>query len=247
MVEHKRPYLLNNVTLDLITVQNKAWNDTVGMLMHIQLQLKPFKQVVDNVGSHKVIEVQQAFAEAGWIVKYLPPYMTAELQPMDIAVNAVCKAYIRKYRMRQCIESIQSYRKEYDAAKKLHEANVKQLKCKLLFHPPAFTPPCPTYKDGVTAMLTLINDQNSSFNTTKFRESVHRTFQKVGLARSMDSTNDDVYYMNYTPSVSSGTVKKTSSTPSSTMVIDRVVDPEVSLIDMLFNLEIKDYVEDDEL
>jgi hypothetical protein len=38
-----RPYLINSNTLDLITVQSKAWNDTAGCLMWIQLQLKAFK------------------------------------------------------------------------------------------------------------------------------------------------------------------------------------------------------------
>jgi hypothetical protein len=38
-----RPYLLNTNTLDLITVQSKAWNDTSGCLMWIELQLKAFK------------------------------------------------------------------------------------------------------------------------------------------------------------------------------------------------------------
>ena len=39
----KKPYLLNMNTLDLISVQSKAWNDTVGCLMWIGLQLKLFK------------------------------------------------------------------------------------------------------------------------------------------------------------------------------------------------------------
>jgi hypothetical protein len=37
----KRPYLREKVTLVMITVQKKALNDTVGMCMHAQLQLKP--------------------------------------------------------------------------------------------------------------------------------------------------------------------------------------------------------------
>jgi hypothetical protein len=38
-----RPYLLNTNTLDLMTVQGKAWNDTPGCLMWVELQLKAFK------------------------------------------------------------------------------------------------------------------------------------------------------------------------------------------------------------
>ena len=38
-----RPYLLNTHTLDLMTVQGKAWNDTPGCLMWVELQLKAYK------------------------------------------------------------------------------------------------------------------------------------------------------------------------------------------------------------
>jgi hypothetical protein len=47
--------------------------------------------VVDNCGSHKVAEVIAAFKGAGWLIVFLPPNMTGELQPMDLVVNAVCK------------------------------------------------------------------------------------------------------------------------------------------------------------
>ncbi len=74
-VTYTRPYLIDPVTLHMITVQNKAWNDSAGMMMHIELQLAPFKQehfsdlpcmmVVDNCGCHKVAEVVAAFMTAG--------------------------------------------------------------------------------------------------------------------------------------------------------------------------------------
>ena len=34
---YKRPYLLNNRTLEVITVQSKAWNDTVGMHLNVYM------------------------------------------------------------------------------------------------------------------------------------------------------------------------------------------------------------------
>jgi hypothetical protein len=38
------PYLVKTDTLDLITVQNRAWNDIIiGCLVWIDLQLAPFK------------------------------------------------------------------------------------------------------------------------------------------------------------------------------------------------------------
>ena len=45
MVTFVRPYLFNEITLDLITVQPRAWNDTVGCLMWIKIQLKAFKVI----------------------------------------------------------------------------------------------------------------------------------------------------------------------------------------------------------
>ena len=38
---HKRPYLQNMKTLDVITVQNKAWMDSVGCVMRCDLVLGP--------------------------------------------------------------------------------------------------------------------------------------------------------------------------------------------------------------
>ncbi|KAJ1442028.1 hypothetical protein B484DRAFT_390393 [Ochromonadaceae sp. CCMP2298] len=74
---------------DVFEQEKKAWNDTVGMCMHAQLQLKPFEErhspndkcmmVVDNVGFHHVTEVKAAFAAAGWLLKFFPRNMTDEL------------------------------------------------------------------------------------------------------------------------------------------------------------------------
>jgi hypothetical protein len=55
--------------------------------------------IVDNVGSHKIKEVREAYDKAGWMVQYLPKNMTAELQPMDIVVNSRVKAKLRKLRI----------------------------------------------------------------------------------------------------------------------------------------------------
>jgi hypothetical protein len=46
MITYTRPYLWNDETLDLVTVQSRAWNDTVGCLMWIKIQLKAYKVFV---------------------------------------------------------------------------------------------------------------------------------------------------------------------------------------------------------
>lgn len=55
-----------------------------------------FLMVVDNVSFHHVQEVVAAFTNVGWILKFLPPNMTDELQPMDLVVNSVLKSEMRR-------------------------------------------------------------------------------------------------------------------------------------------------------
>ena len=58
---HKRPYLINTETLEVITVQIKAWMDTPGICMWSEVQLKAWAArrsgrvfvVWDNCGPHK--------------------------------------------------------------------------------------------------------------------------------------------------------------------------------------------------
>jgi hypothetical protein len=185
----KRPYLLNTNTLEVITVQNRAWNDAFGMRMHAELQLKPFRErrnrergkplerkmmmVVDNVGSHHTKEVLAAFEDAGWILKYLPPNMTRWLQPMDLVVNAVCKAALRRVRISSLLTYFTAWRKRADAA----VSAMKEI--------PKFDPPKPAPQDGVKAMLDLMT---STFSTEKFRTSLQRVFRHVGLAKMPPST-----------------------------------------------------------
>ena len=70
----------------MISIQNNAWMDTVGMDMLCDLVLEPISRersglllVWDNCGPHKVRCVQQAFAAANIAVEELPPRMTGEL------------------------------------------------------------------------------------------------------------------------------------------------------------------------
>jgi hypothetical protein len=94
------------------------------MCMHVALQLKPFKarhspnapylMVVDNVGFHHFAEVKAAAAAAGWLLMFLPPNITDELQPMDLVVNAVLNAEMRKLRMTAVMEYFTIFRRDYN-------------------------------------------------------------------------------------------------------------------------------------
>jgi hypothetical protein len=173
---YKRPYLIDPVTLHMITVQNKAWNDSAGMLMHIQLQLAPYKalhfpdlpcmMVVDNCGCHKVVEVVAAFETAGWILKFFPANMTGELQPMDLVVNAVCKKALRRLRIGKVLDFMRRYK-----LRAMLAAAAKQ-------DLPPFNPPVPKMADGVKAMLGLMQNE---FVSPEFQESLAKCFVKVGL------------------------------------------------------------------
>ena len=39
--EYKRPYLINNVTGDVVSVQDKAWNDSVCTCLYVDVTARP--------------------------------------------------------------------------------------------------------------------------------------------------------------------------------------------------------------
>jgi hypothetical protein len=56
-VSYRRSYTQDPVILDLITVQSKAWNDSVGMCMHAELQPKLYKGDHSPDKSVRVLEL----------------------------------------------------------------------------------------------------------------------------------------------------------------------------------------------
>lgn len=88
----KRPYLVHQTSRDVVTCQNKAWMDSVGVAMWCDLQFGPAARakrgkalmVWDNCTPHKVDAVRDVFAEWGVEVFELPPKMTDILQVSGI-------------------------------------------------------------------------------------------------------------------------------------------------------------------
>ena len=103
--------------------------------------------MVDNCGSHGTKEVQTDFSNAGWVLRFLPPNMTGKLQPMDLVVNAVCKAALRRVRINYTLEYFSVWKDQ----RRLAERENKPL--------PPFNPPKPSIVSGVSAMLDLMHNK----------------------------------------------------------------------------------------
>ncbi len=176
MVLYKRPYLLHSVTKTVITVQHKAWMDTIGLCMWADLIVKPWAQgrnkllVWDNCKTHTAPEVTRVFKENNIEIAFLPKNMTDKLQVMDLVVNGPLKARMRKIRCEHLYEQLQVYKKTFDKLKQQGFSSY-----------PPFRPRVPTIEDGIDmvmeASFTLFQDQ-------KFKTSVQRTFVKVGLTKN---------------------------------------------------------------
>ena len=122
--EYKRPYLINNVTGDVVSVQDKAWNDSVYTCLYVDVLLGPTKEklgklflVWDSCGPHTVQAVKDVFAEWGIDVAQLPVRMTSLLQIMDLVVNGPVKAAVRDARCQQLVGHLRAFL----AARKLED------------------------------------------------------------------------------------------------------------------------------
>ena len=139
--DYVRPYLIHLETVTIITVQRKAWMDTVGICMWADVQLGPFYAtkrgkccvVWDNCGPHKVAAVTEVFKGWGITSEALPPKMTDILQAMDLIVNGPVKAGIRRARVTALFNFFQSWK-----IKRLQHIAARNTSL-----PPEFTPPKP--------------------------------------------------------------------------------------------------------
>ena len=154
---HRRPYLIHTESMVVITVQIRAWMDTVGLCMWIELQLGPYYQkwhrgrcciIWDQCPSHTVPVVALVMLQWGIVQEPLPKNMTDILQVMDLVVNGPIKAGIRRFRIEALFNYFQSWK-----IKRLQHAAVKDQQGL----PPAFAPPKPTQADGLLILLDVLN------------------------------------------------------------------------------------------
>ena len=151
---HKCYYIINDYTGHVITSQNKAWNDTVRMLMWLDTIVEPLKKKLgklmvwfDNCGCHKTTVVDEVIQDMGIQVACLPPNMTGVLQVLDLVVNGPLKAHIRNLRGARIVECFQEFSKTY--AEELAKDHLDRVL-------PVFIPPKPDMMQGVKELFDLV-------------------------------------------------------------------------------------------
>ena len=116
----KRPYLIHRTNGTVVSCQNKAWMDCIGLILWGDVQLKVYKEVVlkngpllllwDNCPPHKAKMVSNYFKDVlGIDILLLPKNMTDLLQVIDLVINAPLKADQRRQRVRFILEHLESF------------------------------------------------------------------------------------------------------------------------------------------
>ena len=170
-----RPYLIHIATGRVIWSQIKAYQDTAGLIMYLELVLKPYKErigakrialVWDNCASHLNDSVLAAHAAADVHIFPLIRDMTDRLQPVDIIGNGPLKAAQRRYRANELYDHHQNYVADCHAAL----ASKRPL--------PNFNPPRSTLP---SFLLMHHKIWDETFGAEAFRAAVRRVFIAVGI------------------------------------------------------------------
>ena len=148
---YKRPYLIHSESGNIITVQHKAWMDTTGCCMWVDLCIGPhFAKkrgksflIWDSCGPHKTQAVLDTLKEWSIEEAKLPVNMTGDLQIMDLVGNAPAKAGIRRDRIERIFNAFQAWKLE--RLKALYEGGAL----------PDFKPLKPTIEEGLLTSLAL--------------------------------------------------------------------------------------------
>lgn len=200
---HKCWYVINRNTGDVITSQYKAWNDTIRMIMWIEIIVVPLQVKLngklmiwfDNCGCHKTDHVDALIEHLGIQVACLPPNMTGVLQVLDLVVNGPLKAHTRTLRGRRIVECFQIFKEKYDSNLQKDE-NDRQIV--------NFEPPKPDMLQGVQDLLNLFAN---GFKEPKFMQGVVRSFISTGCMPIYDADPTVCNFQPYTKDKISGTMK----------------------------------------
>ena len=164
-----RRYIKDNETGAIITCQNKAWMDQIGLIMWCDLMVGPWTQahgkkaiiIWDNFSPHLSDLVKSEFKKWGIDVTELPPNMTSLLQVVDLIINAPVKADQRRRRARLL--------KKYMDSFIVRVKNGEEL---------VWNPEHISQTQGIMSLIDCITEFNSN---ERFMKSVANCFVKVGL------------------------------------------------------------------
>lgn len=171
-VIYKRNYLFNSISKSIITSQVEGWMDEILFIMWGELQLKSITNgkkcllIIDNFSGHKTDAVRKFFSSNNVLIRYMPPWSTSILQPMDLVVNSALKQQVRKYRGKQIYDEFQNHLSLY---------GVERLNSKRFLT--GFT----VSKPDIVSILMIIHSTLNDFaENEKFQESVRKVFNNLG-------------------------------------------------------------------
>ena len=172
---YKRPYLINVQTQDVITVQTKAWSDTVGIAMWVDVQLgpaakkraRPYYLIWDNCGPHNVPALKEVFEQNNIYTSNLPPKCTSILQVMDLVVNGPVKSAIRLHRSNQLFDYLQTWKLAVQANALLPVAQQQVV---------PYNPPKPKQSAGLLVVIKAVQELSGN---PDFQANLRRTFVTV--------------------------------------------------------------------
>ena len=202
--EHKCLYLRHTTTHHVITSQFKAWNDTVRMMMWVELIINPIKERdsklllwFDNCGCHKTAVIEQVMKDLDIKVACLPPNMTAILQVLDLVVNGPLKAHIRNNRAKKIVRSFRVFKEQcnLNSLKPFGEREIL-----------TFEAPKPDMMECISDLIRLFGS-DGDFQKQKFKEGVISSFKKTGTIPSSTDHDSTSSFMPYKEEVICGTMK----------------------------------------
>ena len=202
--EHKCLYLRHTVTHHILTSQYKAWNDTVRMMMWVELVINPIKERdsklllwFDNCGCHKTAAIEKITKELDIKVACLPPNMTAILQVLDLVANGPLKAHIRNDRANKIVKAFRVFKESCDSncLKPPGERKVLTLKA-----------PKPEMMECISDLITLFGS-DGDFQKHKFKEGINSSFRKTGTIPLTTDQDGNSTFAPYKEETICGTMK----------------------------------------
>jgi hypothetical protein len=178
-----RPYILDRNTGAVITCQNKAWMDTIGLVMWADVQIGPYAEqcfkdgygrtaiIWDNCGPHTSEFIKIIFAEHKIDIILLPKNMTWLLQVVDVVINAPLKSNQRQVRARLLSNYFEQYCQLISNLREDEEV-------------PPWNPNAISLHEGIISLVETIVD---NFNERQsFKEAVQKCFVNVGILPMSD-------------------------------------------------------------